>query len=88
MDGWQPPCEPSRPLTATERNQRRRWREKQEMTHIHGLDVKTGAVAALVELGYLDEHRSEDRQAQRAAMERYVGAMALRLQERGGPCVD
>ena len=62
----------SRPLTAAERNRRRRWRDKHDMTHIHGLDVSVQAVAALVELGYLEERLSEDRQAVRAAAERYM----------------
>ena len=64
-------------MTASERNQRRRWRDKHEITHIHGLDISTAAIAALVEMGYLDERQSEDRQAQRAAMERYVGETLL-----------
>ncbi len=72
-----PPCAPSRPLTANERNRRRRWREQHDMTHVRGLDVSIQAVAALVELGYLEERLSEDRQAVRAAAERYMNETLL-----------
>ena len=69
--------EPFRPLTATERNRRRRWREDNDIVHVHGLDVSLQAVAALVELGYLEERLSEDRQAVRAAAERYMNETLL-----------
>ena len=77
MESWKPPCGPSRPLTDAERNSLRRWRVKDEMTHIHGLDVKTTAIGALVEIGYLDERQSEDRQAVRDALERYANETLL-----------
>ena len=47
------------------------------MTHVRGLDVSIQAVAALVELGYLEERLSEDRQAVRAAAERYMNETLL-----------
>ena len=71
MGDWKPPTS-SRPLTAAERNRRRRWREKHDMIHIPGLDVSVQKIAALVELGYLEENLSEDKRAMSAAAERYI----------------
>ena len=70
---WEPPLAPAQPLTASERVRRHKWRAKHELTQIHGLDVPIRAIAALVALGLLKEHQSEDRQAIRAAFERYIG---------------
>ena len=47
------------------------------MTHVHGLDISLQAVAALVDLGYLEECLSEDRRAVRAAAERYMNETLL-----------
>ena len=69
---WQPPRAPSRPLTNVERGRRYKWRVKHDMIHIPGLDLPLRSVAALVKLHYLDECQSEDRQAIRAAFERYI----------------
>ncbi len=74
---WQPPHAPARPLSAAERNRQRRCREKHGISHIHGLDMPLQAVAALVDLGSLDERQFEDRRSVRAASERYMNETLL-----------
>ncbi len=62
---------PPRPLPAAEKQRRYRERQKRGSISVR-VGVPPQAIPALVALGLLYEHQPGDRQAIRAAVERYI----------------